>query len=140
VNVSRRELGLFLINLTAAAAAQPSGRLPSKTYRLEELPSSGNGPARSWSMLNGETHTGLQLEMHETELPAGLAPHAPHHHVHEEILLIRDGQVEISIAGRKTLLGPGSAAYVASNEEHGWRNPGTTPAHYFVLAVGSDDK
>jgi quercetin dioxygenase-like cupin family protein len=136
VNISRRKLSLLLPAL--ASAAQQKGKLPSKAYRLEELSSSANGPARSWNMLNGETHTGLQLEMHETELPAGLAPHAPHRHVHEEILLIRDGQVEISIAGRKTLLGPGSAAYIASNEEHGWRNPGSTPALYFVLAIGLD--
>jgi quercetin dioxygenase-like cupin family protein len=34
-------------------------------------------------------------------------------------------------------LGPGSAAYVASNEVHGWRNVGTTRAQYFVLAIGA---
>ena len=138
MDISRRRLSLLLPALTAAAA-QRKGQLPSKAYRFEDLSSSANGPARSWAMLNGETHTGLLLELHETELPAGLAPHAPHSHVHEEILLIRDGQVEISIAGRKTTLGTGSAAYLASGEEHGWRNPGSTPAHYFVLAVGRDD-
>ena len=31
----------------------------------------------------------------------------------------------VTIAGRSANLGPGSVAYVASNEEHGWRNVGT---------------
>jgi quercetin dioxygenase-like cupin family protein len=105
---------------------------------MEDIKATPNGTARSWNMVNGETHAGLPLEMHETELPAGLAPHAPHRHIHEEILFVRDGQVEITIAGRKTMLGPGSAAYIASNDEHGWRNAGATPAFYFVLAVGRD--
>ena len=32
----------------------------------------------------------------------------------------------------------GSVAYVASAEEHGWRNVGAGRAHYFVLALGRD--
>jgi quercetin dioxygenase-like cupin family protein len=45
--------------------------------------------------------------------------------------------MEVTISGRTTSLGPGSAAYVASNEVHGWRNVGTTRAQYFVLAIGA---
>jgi mannose-6-phosphate isomerase-like protein (cupin superfamily) len=35
-------------------------------------------------------------------------------------------------------LGPGSVVFVASNEEHGIRNAGSTPAQYFVIALGKD--
>ena len=31
---------------------------------------------------------------------------------------------------------PGSVAYVASNEMHGWKNPGAERAQYFVIALG----
>jgi mannose-6-phosphate isomerase-like protein (cupin superfamily) len=137
MNISRRRLGLVLPGIAVSAGAQ-GGRLASKTFRMSDIKATPNGTARSWNMVNGETHAGLPLEMHETELPGGLAPHAPHRHIHEEILFIRDGQVEITIAGQKTMLGPGSAAYIASNDEHGWRNAGATPALYFVLAVGRD--
>jgi quercetin dioxygenase-like cupin family protein len=139
MDISRRKLSLLLPALTAAVAAGQKTPLPSKTYRFEELPVSGNGPMRSRAMLTGETHAGVLLDLHETELAAGQAPHAPHQHVHEEVLLIREGQVEVTVAGRKTTLGPGSVAYIASNQEHGWRNAGAGPAHYFVLAVGRDD-
>ena len=89
-------------------------------------------------MLKAPTHTGFLLDLHESELAAGDAPHAPHRHVHEELLLIREGLLEITITGKSTRLGPGSAAYLASNQEHGWRNVGTTTARYFVLALGDD--
>lgn len=76
------------------------------------------------------------MDMHITELAPGLAPHPPHHHPHEEMIMIHEGTLEVTIAGRSTKLGPGSVAYVASNEEHGWHNVGTARARYFVLALG----
>jgi quercetin dioxygenase-like cupin family protein len=54
------------------------------------------------------------------------------------MILILEGIMVVTIAGRSAKLGPGSVAYVASNEEHGWHNAGTTRAHYFVLAIGRD--
>lgn len=108
----------------------------SKTLPYESLPVKANGENRSRAMLDGETHTGYRIDMHETELAPGLMPHAAHHHEHEEMVLIREGTLEVTISGRSTKLGPGSVAYVASNEEHGWRNIGTNRAKYFVLALG----
>ena len=44
----------------------------------------------------------------------------------------------MTIAGKSTTIGPGSAAYVHSGEEHGVRNIGQETAQYFVVAVGSE--
>ena len=54
------------------------------------------------------------------------------------IEMIHEGTLEVTISGRSAKLGPGSVAYVASGEEHGWRNVGTTRAQYFVLALGQE--
>jgi quercetin dioxygenase-like cupin family protein len=135
---SRRDLGFLLPILAAAKAGAQNAILPSKTYPFEQLPVQTSGANRLRQVLDGETHAGVRIELHETELPPGGAPHPPHRHVHEEMILIREGTMEVTIAGRSARLGPGSVAYVASNEEHGWHNAGTTRAHYFVLAVGRD--
>jgi quercetin dioxygenase-like cupin family protein len=37
-----------------------------------------------------------------------------------------------------TRVNAGSVLYLASNEEHGWRNPGPDPAQYFVISLGGD--
>lgn len=86
-------------------------------------------------MFQGTTHTGFEVELHETELGPGEAPHPPHHHVQEEMILIREGVMDVTISGKTSRLGPGSVAFVASNEEHGWKNAGETRAHYFVMAL-----
>jgi quercetin dioxygenase-like cupin family protein len=140
MNFSRRDLGLLslaatTVGSTASAAATP---LPSKTYRFEDLTVKDNGKTRSRAILNGETHSGFPIEMHMTELAPGEAPHPPHHHVHEEMIMIHEGTLEVTISGNAVKLGPGSSTYVASNEEHGWKNVGTTHALYFVLALGRD--
>ena len=140
MNFSRRDFGLLLPALAAAGAATAeTPALPSKTYAFDDLPVRNNGANKTRTVLDGKTHAGFLVEMHITELAPGLVPHPPHHHAHEEMIMIREGTLEVTIAGRSTKLGPGSAAYVASNEEHGWQNVGTTRAQYFVLALGREN-
>ena len=136
---TRRDLTRLLPALAAAAAAEAAGTgvLPSKTYPFDSLPVHANGPNATRPVLNGNTHTGFHLEAHFTELPPGGAPHPPHHHAHEEMIVVHQGTMEVTISGKTSRLGPGSSAYVASNVEHGWRNVGTTPALYLVMAFGS---
>jgi quercetin dioxygenase-like cupin family protein len=133
---SRRDLSLLLPALTAGRAAAQAKGLPSQMFRYEDLKVKTNGENRSRDYFNGDTHTGFHIDMHETSLAPGKAPHPPHHHVHEEVLMLREGTLEVTIAGKTSILTPGSVAYVASNEEHGWKNAGDGRATYFVMAVG----
>ena len=135
---SRRDLSLLLPALAAGAGTAQAAAMPSRTFRFEDLPVRSNGPNKSRAIFNGETHRAYPIELHMTELAPGEMPHAPHHHVHEEMVLLHQGTLEVTISGRSVKLGPGSVAYVASGEEHGWRNVGSTPALYFVCAMGGD--
>ena len=139
MNYSRRDLSMLLPALVAVKAGAENSALPSKVLRFEDLPVRANGENKTRAVLNGENHSGFAIEVHETELAPGKAPHPPHHHVKEEMVLIREGTLEVTISGRATTLGPGSVAYVASGEEHGWRNVGDTRAHYFVIALGREN-
>jgi quercetin dioxygenase-like cupin family protein len=140
VNYSRRDLALLLPALAAATAEaqQDSQVLPARAYKYEDLPVKVNKTSRGRAVLKGDTHSGFPIEMHLTELDPGQAPHAPHRHVHEELFMLREGTVDMTISGKTTRLGPGSVAYVASNELHGLVNSGTDAAHYFVIALGDD--
>jgi quercetin dioxygenase-like cupin family protein len=144
---SRRDLGLLLPALAAAVPAtaqqsaapkEPPKRLSSKAYVFEDLPAKKNGDNVGRAVLNGLTHKDYPVELHMTELAAGQQPHPPHQHLHEEILMLRSGQLEVTMNGETTRLTPGSVVFVASNDLHGWKNPGTTPAQYFVMALSGD--
>ena len=140
MNYSRRDLALLLPAVAAASAqAQTDSQvLPARAYKYEDLPVKVNKTSKGRAVLRGDTHSGYPVELHLTELDPGQAPHAPHRHVHEEIFMLREGTVDMTISGKTTRLGPGSLAYIASNELHGLINSGTEAAHYFVIALGDD--
>ena len=140
MSLNRRELCSFFPALLApallSAQGQSSEPLPSGTFPLEKLPVNKSEKNEFRSVLKGKLATGESLEVHETTLAAGAMPHPPHRHAHSEMWLVREGTVELTINGASSRIGPGSVGFVRSNDEHGIKNVGFTPATYFVVAVG----
>jgi mannose-6-phosphate isomerase-like protein (cupin superfamily) len=141
MSATRREM-LFLLSGLVSSAVELDGlpsqgnSLPSATYAFSQLPAKTANGAEIRPVLRGKLATGEALGVHETTLPPGGMPHAPHHHVHSEMWLIREGTVQLTINDTSHVMGPGSVGFVHSNDEHGIKNAGTTPATYFVVAVG----
>jgi mannose-6-phosphate isomerase-like protein (cupin superfamily) len=141
MSATRREV-LFLLSGFVSSALELEG-LPSQdnsisstAFPFSELPVKIVNGATIRPVLKGKLATAESLEVHETTLPPGGMPHAAHHHVHSEMWLIREGTVQLTINGTSYVMGPGSVGFVHSNDEHGIKNVGTTPATYFVVAVG----
>ena len=134
---TRRELCALIPLLAISPSwAAPDATLASAVFPYDSLRAHASGAATIRDIVKGKAPTGEQVEVHETVLAPGGRPHAPHRHQHSEFWLIKEGTVEITINGTPHQLGPGSAAFAASNDEHGIRNIGQTPASYFVVAVG----
>jgi mannose-6-phosphate isomerase-like protein (cupin superfamily) len=131
--MTRRSLAALL---PALALRAQSKHLDSKAYLFAGLPSKVSPVSNTHAVIDGETHTGYPVEVHITELNPGQSPHAPHRHVHEEIMFIQSGQVDATVNGNTTRLTPGSVFYVNSNDLHGLHNPGPDRAEYFVIALG----
>ena len=136
METTRRDLPFWLTALASTMTAAELKALTSQTWRYEDLPVKESGENRSRAVFDGASHNGYPIDMHETELGPGMAPHPPHRHAHHELLIMREGIVEVTIEGKSTVLGPGGVGYVASNDFHGWRNTGTTRARYYVIALG----
>ena len=138
--LTRREVCSLIPALMAGTGipgfALQDDSLPSATFPFENMPVQNSEHAQVRKILRGKTATGEHIEAHETTLPPNGSPHPPHHHVHSEMWLIREGTVELTINGTSHRLSAGGAGFVHSNEEHGIRNVGTGPATYYVIAVG----
>ena len=141
MSLTRREMCLLfpsvlLPALLVANQTEQEPSLPTAMYPFDRLPVHSSGTAVTRAVLKGNLATGESVEVHETTLPPGAAPHPPHRHTHSEMWLIREGTVDITVNDATTRLGPGSVGFVRSNDEHGIKNVGLVPATYFVVAIG----
>ena len=141
MSVTRRELFALLPAVLTPAALLPADAtegnvLPSAMYPFEKLTPRTSNSAVIRDVLKGKLATGESVEVHETTLPPGGAPHPPHHHLHTEMWLIREGTVELTVEEKSMQMGPGSVGFVHSNEEHSIKNVSTQPATYYVVAIG----
>ena len=118
----------------AAAAAAP-GRLGSRVFAWAKLEVKPTNTGERRDVVDSPTTTLGKFECHVTTLKPHEAPHAPHHHPDEEIVLVKEGALEVTLWGVTTTAGPGSVIFAASNEEHGWRNAGDTTASYYVMRI-----
>ncbi len=112
----------------------------NQVFRAADMPIRTGSTGSSQAVNQGALLTGEGVEMHNTVLLAGMEPHPPHRHEHSEWLLLREGECEWLVEGKRIAAGPGDICYAASMQLHGIRNVGTAPAKYFVLAVGPNLK
>jgi quercetin dioxygenase-like cupin family protein len=89
-------------------------------------------------IFDNPTRTLDKLEIHVTTLNPGMESHPVHRHSWEEILLVTQGDFEVSINGEKHHAGPGSMVFFAANDPHNAKNIGLTPATYYVINFVSD--
>lgn len=150
---SRRDLGLLLPALAATSAAaqttppNPASentveKLPvmkTKAFLFHDLPVTTNGQNKQRRMFTAKTHTGFKIESHQSDIAPGEVNHPPHQHLREEMMLVREGVMELTISGKPYRLGPGDVGVIGSNEIHNAKNVGTARAQYFIVNIGRDD-
>ena len=136
--ITRRDVVVALIAAaaalgTVAVAQQQTSVMSSTVFDWNAMPVRQTEVGSSRQIVRRPTATLDELEMHVTTLNPGQTSHAPHKHANEELIIIREGTVETLSSGEWKRLGPGSIIFNASNELHGIKNVGTTPATYHVV-------
>jgi XRE family transcriptional regulator, regulator of sulfur utilization len=127
-----------LASLTLTVQAAESTKAPpvilgSKVIDWEKLAPRTTKTGERRELFDAPTATLSNLEGHVTTLNPGETPHAPHRHPDEEMIIVKVGTLEVFINGETQRAGPGSVFFYASNDLHGLKNVGTTPATYFVF-------
>jgi len=137
--MTRRDLFVALIavalTLTGVKAMQQPkpANLGSQVWDWKDMTARPNAYGEVRSVVRAPTVTLDELEMHITTLKPGLSSHPPHTHPNEELLIVREGTVEVLVAGEKKRVGPGSIVFQASNQPHMLTNVGDVPATYHVV-------
>src|SRR5580700_4595028 len=131
MELSRRRLVSILsaatmVGILPLEAEEPTTLATSRVYKFEGFSDQHPNGTKGRPVLKGRLATGELIEVHETQLPAGMAPHPPHHHEKSELFIVMEGQIAFNVMGKTQSVGPGGILFAASNQEHGIRNAGTS--------------
>ena len=136
--ITRRDLVVAFAAITAtlcivAVADQKAPIMQSAAFDWNSIPVQRTAVGSTRSFFSAPTATLDELELHVTTLNPGQSSHPPHQHANEELVIIKEGTIEALVEGEWKRVGEGSVIFNASNQLHGLRNVGTTPATYHVI-------
>ena len=120
----------------AVARAEPPARPALMRSRVFDSPRIKAEPTKVGErreVFDAPTATLERFASHITTLNAGQAPHPAHKHPEEELMILKEGTLEVTLNGQATRVEAGGMIFCASNEMHGLRNIGTTRATYYVV-------
>jgi mannose-6-phosphate isomerase-like protein (cupin superfamily) len=123
---------------TAADTLTTKTPMGSTVIDTNSLPIETTAFGKRVSVFNGPTETLKNFESHITTVNPGQQAHAPHTHGNEEMLIVRDGTLEVTIKGHVYTAGPGTIIFYAPNDLHGTHNSGTVPVTYYVFSWMTD--
>ena len=80
--------------------------------------------------------TGGTFALWETTTPPGNPGPPPHiHHNEDEAFYILEGELELTVEGRASVVGAGTFVNIPKGTLHTFRNAGTTPARFLGLVA-----
>lgn len=113
-------------------------KVQSGVYSFSKAKIEKTGSGEKRQLIDGETTHLENFEIHTTMLEPGKAPHGSHVHADtEEIVLVKDGQIEVTINNEKKVIGPGSLAFFMPGDEHGIENISKFQATYYIIKYKS---
>jgi quercetin dioxygenase-like cupin family protein len=135
--ITRRDLFVALVAVLATAGiyaiADQKPVMGSAVFDWNTIPVKATNVGSVRQFFSAPTATLENLELHVTTLNPGQSPHRPHRHPNEELIIIQQGTLETLSNGEWKRVGPGSVILNGSNQLHGLKNVGSTPAVYHVI-------
>jgi mannose-6-phosphate isomerase-like protein (cupin superfamily) len=122
--------GLSLAADSGSPAEAKMGSMVVHWDRIELKPVKTGARA---TVFEAPTATLDKFHCHVTTLNPGESTGAPHRHPQEELVVVKTGTLEVNIDGRIEKAETGSMVFYAANELENMRNPGKTPATYYVF-------
>jgi (S)-ureidoglycine aminohydrolase len=128
--------GLLLsILITGLVSFMPEKKIASGIYEWHSLKVETRTTGEMRLFMSGITTYCSDFVIHATTLNPGTAPHGSHIHTDlEEIILVKEGNVKITVNGKSKTLGKGSAAFILPGDEHELFNASDTErATYYII-------
>lgn len=133
-----KSIALFVFLICFFGNGRNNDPVESKVYSFSkaEVVKTNSGETRQF--IDGETTHLTNFEIHTTMLEPGKAPHGSQIHADiEEIVFVKDGEIEVTLNDEKKVMGPGSVALIMPGDEHGIENISKSQATYYIIKYKS---
>lgn len=125
---------VYLVFNSFSAMAQKTDSLPPKVYHSDSLAIKKQKSWTTRSVIEGSTTSLSWFEVTTITLEPGKAsPPSSVYYDLEELIIVKEGQVNITINSVSKKLGPGSIAFAMPRMVHTIKNAGNTKATYYLL-------
>jgi len=85
-------------------------------------------------VVNGPTATLANLEIRVVELDPGKMPYPPKAHTDaEELIIVKEGNLKVTIKGNSTIIGPGGVALIIPGDEHTFESTSKVLTAYYTI-------
>lgn len=142
IKTERSLLKLLFLSLamqgTSSLIAQNADSIRSAVYAWNSLQPKKDKTSISRQIFKGNTLDLAYFEMHATTLQPAMAPHPAHTHGDtEEVIIVKQGMIKVSINGKGVTIGPSSVAVIMPADKHGIENAGNKNAIYYIVKMKS---
>ena len=117
----------------ADSAPSPALALSSGVIHWDKIVLQPTKTGARTVVFDGPTATLDKFHCHVSTLNPGESTGAPHRHPQEELVILKEGTLEVDIDGKIAIAETGSMIFYSANELENMRNPGKGPATYYVL-------
>lgn len=122
-----------IVKETPAHAPQASA-----VFDVNKLPAKPTKRGERRDIIDAPTATFAQLACHVSTLNPGEVCHDGHRHPEEELFIVKDGNIEVTINDHTETATTGAVIFISSNDFHRLKNLSTTaPASYYVLKIAA---
>lgn len=125
-------LAATFIGLAAQAQTEKTP-MTSAAIEWNSVEAKTNASGSSRKFFEGATGNLDALECHASTLKPGATNHVILKRPNDEVIIVKEGEVEAFVGDKWVHLGPGSVIFNAANVPQSMRNPGNVPATYHVI-------
>jgi (S)-ureidoglycine aminohydrolase len=130
-------LAALLVCITIGSTAQTDS-LRSGVYNWSNQPAKKAGGRESRQIVQGQTTDLAGLKIHTSTLEPGGTNHPLQAYKdREELIIVKDGHLKVTINDSSKILGPGSIVLIIAGDRQSFQNVSGQPATYCVLAFRS---
>ncbi len=130
-------IALSIIFMASSLKAQ-TNTLLSGVYNLDSIKAPNTAVIQGKIKLQGNTTDLDTLSVHTSTLAPGKTNHPPRAlYDREELIIVKEGQLTITINDSSKILSAGSIALIVAGDQQSFHNASDKPVSYFVLAFKS---